>query len=1097
MDLANFINARPGLPSGKPKDDFLCACGQSFLSNKLRNKHTNECSLLNSVSSTMKRKAEYGYHSGAHVPHLTSQSRFRNKIRLLNSLRNDRAVTRRDALHTEPTILEKASENVAKQNINDDVDFDVNDDFNDEIVDDIASIASEDDIDPMPDDESESESEEEEEWEDVDEPISSDEEIMERLRNIKLRHSRRWAKYRNGDGYVRGGNKKPYEYKGNLPPYYIAQVSLLKILSQHRGQDLKLFDRIMHWVGFFSDNYPLIWSQRMAHRHHTRKGTLQYLANFFGTNRLIPKKKTAVMTDGSKIDVPVYDFQAVFENMMTDTDLINEDNLIQSNFDKETWRPIKKYSELSPYDTIDDLTTGSMYEKGIELYCNEDPPPGIHRILPAPIIIFTDEAHHDKKNGNKTGPVSICPAMVKQEVRAKDASWYNIAYIPNYGLGRGKYYGNYDDKWEVEDGKKKGKKTLTQEKVKEMKVKDRQILYETALSSFREWCDEYGGLRMMWRGKLCLVKPFILMVIGDSKEYNMITNHYNSNNARCLNKTCLCPWQDIGTKFPPECVRLTSAHREKASEDAEYAKFISYHQEASVWDDLPLADIIEGIPGHCPIEWLHLNGQGNYKDGVDVIHDVIGENQTKKSKKEELDMLFQAITNDIRRNSERNIPLIASRFAIMDLSNVTANERVGNYFVLILCLASKRGRQIMHNSFKEKGICINDVIDTMTSLLAYDAWCRSFGIPKWELDNARPAVAELMENMTIHLPKTVEEGSHGYHKLKFHGLWLMLDSMEKYASARNTSGEHGERLHKIIVGMNGDVTQQRPATFTVQCGTRDGERNIINHAFKHIRHECPIELTYNIEDEEDTFDETPTSDASAYVWVGQYSATCSAYSGRTHDVRYDVTWKRNEKTAAGVELHLHFLHCLTSWSVKQEYKEPFRITGYTEMRVRSCNGGQTIYRASDYYYGTDWYDWAFVEDPIVPSITYIGKILGFFRYDTPGYPTYKLVKIDKHDPDYIRENNLTDHTMYAVVIGSTQEYSLKALESKIVTPFRLECGDQAYIVPIRCIKSPLLVTRNFGSTTQTGYLHCLPQQKWPSLFTRRIIRIMKTNNVKV
>ena len=119
---------------------------------------------------------------------------------------------------------------------------------------------------------------------------------------------------------------------------------------------------------------------------------------------------------------------------------------------------------------VNDLASGLLYQEGIDLYCNEDPPPGIARILPGPIIIFTDEAHHDKKNGNKTGPICMCPGFIKQEVRSicmcpgfikqevrsKDSSWSNIAYLPNYGLGRGKYYGTYDEKWEVEDGRKRG-----------------------------------------------------------------------------------------------------------------------------------------------------------------------------------------------------------------------------------------------------------------------------------------------------------------------------------------------------------------------------------------------------------------------------------------------------------------------------------------------------------------------------------------------------------------------------------------------------------------------------------------------------------------
>ena len=606
----------------------------------------------------------------------------------------------------------------------------------------------------------------------------------------------------------------------------------------------------------------------------------------------------------------------------------------------------------------------------------------------------------------------MCLAFLKQQVRFKNTAWSNIAYIPNYGLGRGKYYGNYDDKWEVVDKRKRGMKTLTQAQQSKNKVKDHQILYDTALQSFRDYCDKYGGLRMMWQGELCLVKPFLLMVIGDTKEYNMIVNSYNSCKVRCPSKDCLCTWHEFGTKFPPRCERVTLAHRQKAEEDEEYAKYISYHQEKSAWNDLPIADIVEGVGGMCPLEWLHLNGQGNFKDGPDIIHDIIGEKKTMKSKKEELDLLFRNIAEDIKRNSERNIPIISLRFAVMDLSNVTANERVGNYFVIIICLSSKRGRRIMRKALKKRKLSMDGIIDTMTALLAYDAWSRSSGITKWELDNAGPAVSQLMQDLTIHLPKDVKEGSHGYHKVKFHGLWLNLEYLKKYASAKNTSGEHGERLHQIVVGKIGDITQQRPKTFTVQCGTKDGERTIIDQAFTHVRHLCPVEQIYNSQEDDDHCEIEVSLGQN--IWLGGYKLDVSAYTGRTRDVQYKVDWDSADGTAAGIELHQHFLHCLTTWAVKQEYNKPYTVTGYTELRVRGGESGQNIYRANDYFYGKGWYDWALVEDPNNSEITYIGKILGFFRYQTPGFPSYTHIDIDGRKKEDVMEAELKDSTMYMV-----------------------------------------------------------------------------------
>ena len=70
-----------------------------------------------------------------------------------------------------------------------------------------------------------------------------------------------------------------FVYKNDLPPYYIAAISLMKILSEHRGTDLSLFDRIFHWVGHFSDNYPDIWKNRQRQDCHSRETILKLQLN--------------------------------------------------------------------------------------------------------------------------------------------------------------------------------------------------------------------------------------------------------------------------------------------------------------------------------------------------------------------------------------------------------------------------------------------------------------------------------------------------------------------------------------------------------------------------------------------------------------------------------------------------------------------------------------------------------------------------------------------------------------------------------------------------------------------------------------------------
>lgn len=920
------------------------------------------------------------------------------------------------------------------------------------------------------------------------------------LSEVQKQHGERWIKYKEGDGLViqkdhagrtsLEGNVEEdnFTYKNNLPPYIIAQISLLKILSQHKGNDLKLFDRIMAWVGFFSDKHPDIWITRKKFNCHTRKTTVPFIAEFFNSKDLYPTPKDVNLCDGSTVTVPIFPFDTMLKDILNDPNIINDDNLIQENFDKTTWRPTKMYTDLGQDDVINDLNTGLLYQRGIELYCDDKPPPGIARILPCPIIFFSDESHHDNNSGNKTGPVSMTVGMLNSDERAKYPNWRNIGFIPNYGLGKGKNANQYDDEW-VRTGKKRGKKTLNPKEVAQRKVKDHQTLYRTVLQPFIDFCDQYGGLRYKYKGELCLVKPFFLMLIGDAKEYNIVCNHYNTpgnKRIRCPIKQCLCSHEDLGTVIPPVCTPITLADVERSMRCEDFAKRISQHQVRCVWNELPIADDIQGVAGMTPFESLHVNGQGNFADGPNIIREMIGEGKTKKAEKESLELLFQTIAGIIGRNSERRIPKYSIRFGALDNTRLTAGERKGVYFLLAISLRTKRGAEIMRDFLKKRRISMTNVIGTMSLLLAYDAWTKGSAIKKWELDNAGPAVAKLMKDMIQYLPMPVCEGSNGYHKIKFHALWLFLHFMKKYGSARNFDGEHGERFHKESVKKNGDQTQRRPCSFTAQCGDRDGESNIIDHAFKYVAHECPPDTRhkYTISSAVgSTRLDGSVQSGEDVTMLGKYVLHCPPATGRSHEVDYAIEWKNRAKVVADIKLNSHLLHGLTSYALKREWRIPYQVEGYTEIKVDSP-GGSTIYRASEYFHGGPWYDFALVNDPI-DNKTHIGKILGFFKYKTAGFPTYKHVVIDKMDPDALLVDQTGDDTLYVAVHSSQNFFTEEDLKQKMFTPFSLMTSDDIYIYPITAITKPLMIVPDLGGKG-VDYLHCLNKSEWGSLFTKLI-----------
>ena len=1080
--------------------------------------HTRRCSKFNDLlaSKGRNRLRGHGYQSSSRITTTTSHKKFAQGIKLSNARRNPRATTySSQPLWVRPSIQRAAQASLAKIHnqdtstiLSDDESADAESTFendtllhtlDDHQLTDIVALDDESlgdvccDFDSLSgsecdddEDDDDNPDDEDDEWEDVD--YLSDE--AQRLRSIRQRYRSRWAKFCMSDGYVHGSSatSQPFQYRDNLHPYQIAQISLLKILSQHQGNDLNLFDRILTWAGWFSDKYPDIWATRHQCTNHTRKPTINFLSKFFDTHSMLPDPKEVLLTDGSKVTIPVFDFKTVFERMLTDPEMINDENLIQDNFDKDTWRPIRTPSQFTDDDFIGDLATGTLYQEGIDLYCNGPPPPGIDLVLPCPIIAFTDESHHCTKGGNKTKPVTITLGVFRHEFRSTDRAWCNIGFIPNYGVGRGKNYGNFDDDWEQLHNKKRGMKKVTPQSVSDMKVKDHQIMYDAVLSSFREFCDTYGGLRMNYKGKTVLVRPFLHLLCGDTKEFNEATNHFNccgNATVNCLMKCCQCSPEDFITRFPPECTRTNLAHIERSMEDPVYAKSISQHQVESVWNQLPISDVIHGISGMTPVDLLHMNGQGNCKDNIKNLHDMIGEGQTKKSVKEQFDLLFIHVAGDMARNSERRIPLIARRGCIMDCSRTTGGENVGNNQVATVCLCTDRGGEIMRLPLQKAKVSRPMLIKTLELFLAYHAWCNSPRIRKWELDHAGPAVSFLMQAMMKNIPDEKREGSNGYIKIKFHALWSILSYMRKYGSARNFTTEQGERKHKESVKKNGNQTQRRPASFTLQCGQRDGERAIIDYAHKYVRHQCPPDdrHTYDICSirSQSVTGEVFLEDTSL---TGRYEATCPVPTS-AGNLHFELRWNSSRRTVAGIELNKHFLHCLTSWALSQNWQDNYEIEGYTELKVSSTDGN-TFYRCSGHFHGGPWYDWAFIQDPNTPSQTYVGMILGFFKYKTPGFPSYRHIIMEQSDPAALKTNNTPDNTIYAVVLASNKEISLNTLEKSMVTKFRVTNGDDAYMIPIECIKRPLVIVKNYGSKKSTDYLHVLPEHKWAQIFSNKI-----------
>lgn len=104
-----------------------------------------------------------------------------------------------------------------------------------------------------------------------------------------------------------------------LSDYHAAQVCLLKLLTKHRGNDFKLFDAIMRWVLHFSAKCPGIFSPESTIGLSSKRAPLMTLiSKVFGAEGLEAQSKEVELEDGSKVTIPVFDFNTQLLEILTD-----------------------------------------------------------------------------------------------------------------------------------------------------------------------------------------------------------------------------------------------------------------------------------------------------------------------------------------------------------------------------------------------------------------------------------------------------------------------------------------------------------------------------------------------------------------------------------------------------------------------------------------------------------------------------------------------------------------------------------------------------------------------------------------------------------
>ncbi len=417
-------------------------------------------------------------------------------------------------------------------------------------------------------------------------------------------------------------------------------------------------------------------------------------------------------------------------------------------------------------DFVDDVYSGVAMTKAVDRFIGPLLPAGIDIVRPLGTIFFIDKSHTDLFGALAVTPLSFTFAPFNVESRRKHIFWRNLTFVPPLHVGKGKNAGKLDLNVHVNEALTKRNKGDTKKSSPVTKLTDFHALLKEALTSFHNCCKT--GILVTENGIRILYKPFVLMVIGDTAGNNELACHFNSsgNSAiNCLMYECKCSFADL-PKVPTQCELITSQDIKMSLTDEAYAKSISQHPVKSAFSHLALALRDGGINQSLPKEALHVFCVGHYITLVIIVHDLIGKKGKNAKHKDLLDMLFQRVQSEVKRGSCRDHPISSSHFGVMDKSRATGEQRKGNMHVLLLCVNTFQGIELLKPFLERAGITISEMSNAISLLLAYDQWTSGRCIPRVEVENAMPAVEELVTSLQHALPKRVVKKKGGQRNRK-------------------------------------------------------------------------------------------------------------------------------------------------------------------------------------------------------------------------------------------------------------------------------------------------------------------------------------------
>jgi len=534
-------------------------------------------------------------------------------------------------------------------------------------------------------------------------------------------------------------------------------IMLLKILDDINAPDYA-FEQIFKWAQqAYAETFNFIPTAGFS-----RQNNITFFRKMFlNHDALLPQIKSVMLPHGASSEVVTFDFVPQLLSLLQNQTLMTPENLAIDFLD-----PLKPYK--SPTKCLDEALSGTVYQSAYKKYVIDS-----SKDFFVPIIQWIDRTQTTGNDRYSLKPYMFSPAIFKEKCRRQIKFWGYHGFLP----------------------KRKDTMAINQKRRMGDNIRNYHAELSVVLNSFSTstvrlqnvWLP-IGPSGSMQVNIICC----ILYIIQDMQEGDMLCGRFGPHIER-IQRQCRACDINFGELSNPNvnCQWLYAKpmHAIAVSGDTKLQQRWSQHQLYNAFINMPFADPKRGIFGATPVDTMHC-----FRKGLIETFSVIIIDNLTISQKARLDTLVMNFHKRHNQTVKSSYPIMNFSRGVTGLSKLSASERVGIIFLLVMLANLDEGEAVFKAAFEQDGVrTVRHVIEILEALLTFDAWLNQDQY--WKLKCHSNAMHNAQESIRMLLKLCVKRfPDHKWEVPKFHEMLHVVEDMHRFGASKNFSAQRPESL---------------------------------------------------------------------------------------------------------------------------------------------------------------------------------------------------------------------------------------------------------------------------------------------------------------